>query len=195
MKQLPQFMERLTSRSRLIALFAFVVVALVSVHVVNTPWSLVRLRSISGGPVILDMEFHYNAQHAQELLTAIGPAGRSFYLWRMLGALDIVLPAIFAAFLLVAMSMAFRGVVAKESPLRALQWLPLAALALDYTENVLIASLLLTFPVHHPLVAAIAGWTTSAKTIAYATNVVVCLCALVMRALNAMRRNASRPLP
>jgi hypothetical protein len=147
------------------------------VHQVDMPWSLVHLKQMTGGVSILDERVHYSAQEAQDQLAALGSKGRDFYLRRILAELDLVLPVIFALVLTVAMATAFRGLVAEGSRWRFLQWLPVAAMVLDFTENALIAALLLDYPTTHPALAALAGWTTTAKLLAYLASVVTCLVA------------------
>lgn len=177
MRRFQRFIERHASARRLVVLVALLAMAMLSVHVIDTPWSLVRLRSMTGGLGILDMELHYSGRHAYDLLTALGPGGRSFYLWRMLAALDVVLPVLFAAVLSVGMAVGFRGLIGEQSRIRRLQVLPLIALAADYSENVLIAFLLLRFPVEHSRIAALAGWVTTTKQLAYAASIIVCIAA------------------
>ena len=181
MSRFRQVVER-HATGRLLALLIFILlVAMVSVHVLDTPWSLVHLKRMTGGVSILDAQFHYSARGAHELLTALGPDGRAFYLWRILASLDVLLPALFATVLSVAMAVGFRGLVDERSPWRLVQWLPLTAMLLDYVENALIAKLLVDFPVEHHALAAAAGWTTTAKQLAYVTCVVVCLTAAAAR--------------
>ncbi|MEP6619759.1 MAG: hypothetical protein ABJE47_10595 [bacterium] len=181
MRSIPQAVDRHATGRLLTALVVILIMAMVSVHVLDTPWSLVRLKHMTGGVSILDAQFHYSAQAATDVLTALGPRGRAFYLWRVLAALDVVLPLLFASVLTVAMAISFRGFVDEESPWRLAQLLPVAALLLDYTENGLIAKLLLDFPVEHAALAAAAGWTTTVKHLAYATSVVICLSAVAAR--------------
>ena len=178
MSRFHQAVERCATGRLLGVLALILAVVMMSVQAFDAPWSLVRLKHMTGGVSILDMQFHYSAQGAQDLLTALGPDGRSFYLWRILAALDVVLPALFAAVLTVAMAVSFRGSVDERSPWRLVQWLPLIAALLDYVENVLIATLLVDFPTAHPVIARPRpGWTTTAKQLAYVTSVVVCLTA------------------
>ena len=188
MSRFHQAVERCATGRLLVVLALILAVVMMSVQAFDAPWSLVRLKHMTGGVSILDMQFHYSAQGAQDLLTALGPDGRSFYLWRILAALDVVLPALFAAVLTVAMAVSFRGSVDERSPWRLVQWLPLIAALLDYVENVLIATLLVDFPTAHPAVAAAAGWTTTAKQLAYVTSVVVCLTAAAVRVSGPRRK-------
>ena len=176
-----QMVERRATGRMLVALVLILAVVMVSVQALDVPWSLVRLKHMTGGVSILDMQFHYSARGARDVLTALGPEGRDFYLWRILAALDVLLPALFATVLTAAMAVSFRGVVEQRSAWRFAQWLPLAAMLLDYIENAFIAKLLLDFPREHATLAAVAGWTTTAKQFAYLACVLVCVAAGVAR--------------
>jgi hypothetical protein len=181
MSRFHQMVDRYATGRLLIVLLLIFAVVMVSVQALDVPWSLVHLERMTGGVSILDMQFHYTAQGARDLLTALGPEGRAFYLRRILAELDVVLPALFAVVLSVAMAVSFRGLVGERSAWRLAQWLPLAAALLDYSENVLIAKLILDFPVEHSALAAAAGWTTTAKHLAYVASVAVCLTAAAVR--------------
>lgn len=181
MKPIRHALDRYATSRSLVALIVLLTFAMVSVHILDTPWSLVRLKHMTGGVSILDAQLHYSADGARNLLTALGAHGRTFYLWRVLAALDVLLPALFATVLTVAMAVGFRGLVGERSAWRFAQWLPLGAMLLDYAENGLIATLLLDFPVEHRIVAAAAGWMTTAKQLGYMACVIVCLAAVVVR--------------
>jgi hypothetical protein len=181
MSRFHRMVDRYATARLLVVLLLIFAVVMVSVQALDVPWSLVHLERMTGGVSILDMQFHYSAQGARDLLTALGPDGRSFYLRRILAELDVMLPALFAVVLSVATAVSFRGLVDERSGWRLAQWLPIAAMLLDYAENVLIAKLIFDFPVEHPAVAAAAGWTTTAKQLAYVTSVAVCLGAAAVR--------------
>jgi hypothetical protein len=91
--------RRLAHPRILVALVAAVVLAMLTIHVFATPWSLVRLRALTGGLSILDMEPHYSGAAAYQRLADLGAVGRAFYLRRILLGLDIVLPPLMALML------------------------------------------------------------------------------------------------
>src|SRR4051812_42339413 len=92
-------LERHATTRRLVALLVILAAVMVTVQAIDVPWSLVHLKLMTGGVSILDMQPHYSAHGAYDLLTALGPAGRDFYLWRMIAATDLLLPALFACVL------------------------------------------------------------------------------------------------
>ena len=178
--------RRLARPPILVGLVVTLMLAMVSIHVVDTPWSLVRLRHLTGGLTILDQELHYSSAQAYQRLVSLGEAGRHYYFWRILAGLDVVMPLLMA----LTVSVAIRVLLsARREPTDAHErWvlLPWAGAALDYAENVAIGVLLLAFPSRHPVVAAIAGWITTAKLSAYIASVFVVV-ALTLRRWRAGR--------
>ena len=160
------FARRFATPRAFVVLLVALALAMVSIHVLPTPWSLVRLRAITGGVSILDMEAHYTAAQAHARLLALGEAGRSFYLWRVLGGLDVVLPFLMALTLSTGIQLLVGGRGVSE------RWvlLPWYGAAADYLENLVIGFLLITFPTEHPSVALVAGWITTLKLLLYAMS-------------------------
>ena len=173
--------RRLARPPILLGLVITLVLAMLSIHVVDTPWSLVRFRHVTGGLSILDQEMHYSGAQAYHRLAALGETGRHFYLWRLLAGLDVVIPLLIALTLSVAILLLLsgRGVSSDTQDRWAL--LPWLGAALDYGENVAIGVLLLAFPSPHQVLAGIAGWITTAKLTAYAASVLVVVALGVQR--------------
>ena len=171
---------RISTPRAMVVSIVLVVLALISVHLLDAPWSLIRLREISGKGEILDMRLHYSPPEAYALLDGLGPSGREFYLWRLLGFADVLLPLIFWFFGSIAITLGF--------PSRpALRWFPAAALGFDYLENAAIAGLLVTFPRRHPALAAIAGWLTTTKFVFYGLSLALVLLAATRQAIKRPR--------
>jgi hypothetical protein len=185
MHRLLRLIRVLARWRRLALLVCLLALAMVSIHVAPTPWSLVRLRAVTNGVSILDMEAHYSGADAYRRLVALGETGRRFYLWRILGGLDVVLPVLMALTLSVAIRTALGAGVAGGDRRERWVWIPWMGAAFDYLENVLIAFLLLSFPTSHDNVGAVAGWVTSAKLVAYVVSMIVAVvlgCRAVMSA-------------
>lgn len=160
------FARRFATPRAFVALLVALALAMVSIHILPTPWSLVRLRAITGGVSILDMEAHYTPAQAYARLLALREAGRSFYLWRVLTGLDVVLPFLMA----LTLSAGIQLLVGVRSGGGRWVLLPWYAAAADYLENLLIGFLLVQFPVEHPGVALVAGWVTTLKLLLYAMS-------------------------
>lgn len=182
--------RRLARPRILAALVGAVVLAMLTIHVFATPWSLVRLRALTGGVSILDMEPHYSGSAAYQRLVDLGALGRAFYLHRIFLGLDIVLPPLMALMLSVGIRVALGPRVRAGDPSERLTLIPWVAVALDYTENILIGLMLVSFPARHPYIGALAGWVTTAKQIAYISALPVILGAVWSRR-RALQRNAA----
>ena len=101
------------------------------------------LLKITDGANVLDLEFGYTYERAYDMLTALGPEGRAFYL-KMI-PLDFPVPFTYMLF--------FAGFIALFSkPLkRSLQHLisiPVLAMLFDWTENIGIIAMLNSYPIY-----------------------------------------------
>lgn len=180
-------LTRRLARPRILgALVLLVVLAMLTIHVFPTPWSLVRLRALTSGVNILDMEPHYSGDAAYQRLVDLGAIGRDFYLRRILLGLDVVLPPLMGLLLAVGTRVALGPRVAAGDRREQLTLIPWVAVGLDYTENILIGFMLVTFPARHPYIGALAGWVTTAKQLGYLSGLV----AIGVAAWN--RRRAAR---
>jgi hypothetical protein len=161
-----KILSRLVGKRQFFVALFLLIISMLSIHVLDVPWSLVRLDRIAGGIGILDMQFHYSGKDAYNLLNALGSQGREFYIFKMLCFADIFLPLIMAFFLFIAINLSLRKSVGERTA-DILTMLPLGAMLFDYVENALIAVLLLTFPEKHILLASISGYVTTIKFILY----------------------------
>lgn len=109
------------------------------------PFGLAQLREITGGPTILDMTFTTNPQQVYAVLDALGEAGRTFDLTRIV-PLDLVFPFTYGLFLAIGISWALSRLLPDDSPWFLLNLAPVFAAAADYCENAGVITLLLTYP-------------------------------------------------
>lgn len=93
--------------------------------------------TFAGNDRLLDLRLLYTPAAAQDFLTAIGAEGRARYLWLLL-SFDLVYPAMYALWLSLALVMAGGG-------RSRWIWMPLAAAACDWYENLGIVVLLVTY--------------------------------------------------
>jgi hypothetical protein len=170
------------------SLGVFGVAALSLVFIVNVAdftWTLPGFKHRTHGVGILDMEWHYSADRAYDILSAQGEAGRAGY-WRMLWTVDIAIPLLVSLWLAIAAALALRRLGA---PARGGTWLvllPLMAGFSDYVENGAITALLTYYPQRLDALATAAGYVTSLKHTLYAL-------ALVSTALIGLRALVQRP--
>lgn len=108
--------------------------------------TLAHLQDVSGGMPVFDMRpTGYDMEDAQNLLAALGPAGRQYYLWRQI-PLDLVYPALFGfSFFLLAIWLGVK-LQAFQRSLTVCAYIAVAAAVFDYVENFLIILILRDFP-------------------------------------------------
>jgi hypothetical protein len=156
------------------------------------PLGVARLRDMTDGVGILDLERGYSPERAYEILTAQGETGRAFYLGSII-PLDFLFPLTYTLFYLTANTFILQRLFADSSPLRKLSLLPLVAGLADYVENIFILVLLLGYPTRRDFVAILANTLTVTKglfMVASMLLLVVGLLALLIKALVArVRRN------
>jgi hypothetical protein len=111
----------------------------------SKPFGIAQLQEITGGATILDMTFTTTPQQVYSVLNALGEAGRTFDLTRIV-PLDLVFPFTYALFLSIAISWALTRWLPDDSPWIGLNLVPVIAGTADYCENAGIITLLLTYP-------------------------------------------------
>ncbi len=135
------FVERwATGRNILILLGLFLLFTLVVFPLLNS-----RLTQLSNGISLIDNEFSYTPEKAFQMITAYGSEGRSLYIAMTLTA-DLVYPIIYGLLFLLAMIYFFRSTFAPDSVVQGVIYIPLAAMAADYLENICLVILLAAFP-------------------------------------------------
>ena len=129
----------------------------------DVPFGLSKIKPYAGNTSILDVETYYTAAQAYQRLDLFGEGGRAAYQKILMG--DLIYPALLGIFLSVTISLVLRRVLPARSRWHNLNLLPIANLALDYLENILLIILLATFPTHLDGLAMLAGWATLTKHI------------------------------
>lgn len=119
---------------------------LLSAFLINTrPFGLGKLKEITGGAGIPDMEFFYTPASLSSILDALGPAGREFYLTRII-PLDMVFPLFYSLFFLIVLFRLMGALGILNTGVVYLLTLPVLAGSADYAENFCFLSLLLKYP-------------------------------------------------
>ncbi len=129
-----------TGRNILILLGLFLIFTLVIFPLLTS-----RLTQLSNGVNLVDNEFSYTPEKVFQMVTSYGPEGRPLYIAITLTA-DLVYPAIYGLLLVLSMIFFYRSSFARDSIFQAWVYIPLAAVAADYLENVCVVILLATFP-------------------------------------------------
>ncbi len=136
---------------------------LLSAFLINTrPFGLAQLKDITGGAGIPDMEIFYTPAALTAILDALGPAGREFYLTRII-PLDMVFPLLYSLFFLIVLFRLMGGLGLLKTRATYLLILPVLAGSVDYSENVCFLTILLNYPEPMTGVAALASLFTLVK--------------------------------
>lgn len=109
-----------------------------------------------------DMSFVYSAEDLFGWAEAYGAEGREAYV-RARWSFDLVWPVVYGFFLVTAISWVGRRAYRAESRANLMNLLPVAAVLLDYTENVLASVVVLRYPNESLVAATLASPVTIAK--------------------------------
>ncbi len=104
-----------------------------------------RLTQLSNGVNLIDNEFSYTPEKVFQMVTSYGPQGRPLYVTITLTA-DLVYPLIYGSLMMLAMTFFYRSSFARDSIFQSWVYVPLAAMAADYLENICLVILLATYP-------------------------------------------------
>lgn len=157
----------------------FLLLFIISMRVINgKPYGLAQLGAITGGVSIPDMEMTgYSPQHAYDILTAQGEAGRAFYL-HFIVPQDFPFPLFYALFYATTLTYLAQRLFPNNPRLQQIGLLGLCAGLADWAENLCLLSLLLSYPQRLDAVATIASVFTIIKATLIILNMVVILAGL-----------------
>ena len=164
LQQLSHRLAQFSSRKSFFLLLAAYAIYMPVFFFADVPFGLSRIKPYAQGTNILDVELFYTAEQAYQRLALFGEQGRAVYFNILMG--DLLYPALLGGLLSVSITLLFRRLNFSGAFWPYLGLLPLANMALDYTEDALLVSLLLNYPGQLPLAAAAAGVITLAKNIA-----------------------------
>ncbi len=153
------------------------------------PFGIAELKSITGGVGILDMEVFYTPEQAYTFLAAMGEAGRSFELTRII-PLDLLVPLFYALFLSTLITWILHLWLPAESGWHRLNVIPVIGALFDYLENLGIMAMLLAWPVEMYSVAQI---TMAATLLKFGFSVlagIILLVAIAGWMVEALRKNS-----
>jgi hypothetical protein len=126
---------------------------LVTAFLVNgRPFGIARLKEMTGGVGILDMEILYTPQQAYSLLSAMGEAGREFDLTHIV-PLDFLVPLFYSLTFSLLITWLLHRWLPEGSTWHRLNVIPLAGGFCDYLENLGVIAMLLAWPAQIPDIA------------------------------------------
>ncbi len=117
--------------------------------------------SLSGGLFPLDMRLAYTIDEVVQLFTALDVQGRQLY--SLIQIADTVFPIALALTLIFILVMVTQRLFDPTNRIHVIIFVPLCGAIADYTENTLIATQLLSYPVLSNLIITIASVITTIK--------------------------------
>ncbi|MGY5852294.1 MAG: hypothetical protein RTU92_01865 [Candidatus Thorarchaeota archaeon] len=155
MKLTDRLIQRATGKNMLI----FLIISVVTIMIMSL--AIVPIMDAESGNLSsLDTRFFYTYDDVTELLTALGPTGRLYYLYQKI--VDSFFPIGYGIGLTLAL-----GYLWKRNELKT-SWsfiilLPVIGAVFDYTENILITTQLVSFPVISEVIVNLAVIATILK--------------------------------
>jgi len=126
------------------------------------PSQSAQVESYSGGAGSPDTTFIYSPADLNRMAEVYGAEGRQAYV-RARFTFDLAFPLIYTLFLASAISWLLGQTLPEGSLWRRLNLLPLAAMLLDFMENICAAHVMAAYPAAQPLASALASAATPLK--------------------------------
>ncbi len=162
------------------AIAAFFLFMIMSILINNSPYGLAKLKQITDGHSILDMELKgYSVEKAYEILDNLGEEGRAFHL-RTIAPLDFPFPLAYGMFYFITLTLIAKSLLKKMPKPWLLGCTGLLAALFDWLENIMIISLLKHYPDKLINVAKTASVFTQLKSFFILTSMGLILLGLVM---------------
>ena len=152
-------MKKANWKSFLLCLFVFFIFY---VLISGKPFGVSKLKEITGGVGILDLERTYTSEYAYKLLNKLGRTGRKIYLNRIL-PLDFIFPLVYVTFLSITIGFIYKNLLPRNHYLQRLNIIPMVLGLFDYVENILIMRMLIKYPVKNFRIASFASIMTTSK--------------------------------
>jgi|AutmiccommuBRH23_1029490.scaffolds.fasta_scaffold00062_28 hypothetical protein len=119
---------------------------------------------ITGAGSSPDTSFYYTSSELYQMAEDFGLEGRLYYLDSRI-SFDIIWPLVYTLFLINAISWILDKTIIEGSRLRLLNLAPLAAILLDFLENISNMVVMFRYPLQTDILASLAGILTALKWI------------------------------
>jgi len=134
------------------------------IYVLMLSYTIPSVEKYANGMKLFDLSpGGYSYEYANELLENLGDSGRDLYLYNQL-PLDFLYPGLFAISCSLLLSWLFLKTKTSSSRLFYLCLVPVAAGVFDYIENILIVSLITSYPEISLGLVGISSFVTIAKS-------------------------------
>ena len=135
--------QKLSNRNGILILLILFLTSMVLIN--GSLIGVEKLREISDGVGILDLERSYTPDQGYEILKGLGEEGRAFYR-NVIIPQDFVFPILYALFLASSSNMLYKGILKRQSTLQIITFIPIVIACSDFIENVLILNILNAYP-------------------------------------------------
>jgi len=122
-----------------------------------------KLKSITGGAGILDLEFGYSVDKAYNILESQGTEGRQLY--KVMLYVDFAFPFVYMMFGVLTIGYLLKINKIKNNAVHYLIFAPVLAMLCDWTENIFILRMIGKFPEKMVVIAQLASTFTIMKFI------------------------------
>lgn len=140
------FIEKLEAKTNLVYIFISLLILIVALNIINgEDVGVSKLKQITNGVGILDMEPGYSIEKAYSILDSQGTEGRYYYLKRII-PMDFVFPLIYMAFYCSIILFLLKLIHPRNELLHLLAFVPVLNTFFDYLENITIIRLLVRYP-------------------------------------------------
>lgn len=186
MRRLIHILQKNSSGKLVLVLFLLTM----TIYSLMIVYSIPAVISLAPDLVLFDLSpAGYSYQNAMELLSALGPEGRSIYLTRQL-PLDFIYPGLFAITYSLLLTWLFLKSKETKSKIFYFTLVPILAGLCDYIENVFIIVMINSFPELSSNIVGIASLFTIMKSIFTSIFFILILLAIFMYFKN--RRDAHK---
>jgi hypothetical protein len=162
-------LQRFTTRRYILPLFVLLVIVLAFMEV--SPIGSARLKALSGGTGMLDMEFGYSPAQVYGFLDRIGDAGQQIY--KVLLGLDYLFAVVFMLLQALLITNLLQRAGINHSGLQLLNLLPFVRSALDALENCFLLAILFQYPAQFPALVAASSALTISKLVVHRMIIVL----------------------
>lgn len=172
--------EELIAKSSLISMVAFLGIFLVAFSIINgNAFGVAKLKQLTGGIGIIDMEPGYTVDKAYNILESQGAEGRAYYLKRII-PMDFIFPLTYMLFYASALLYLQKLFHPQNTIVQYAVIVPLLAAVCDYSENLAIIRMLLNYPQRLVMTARIANFFTVSKLLFIGISVVSIIMILIV---------------
>jgi hypothetical protein len=158
-------LKNLESKSKLLIVVIFLIVLVIMLNIINGDIvGVEKLKQITNGIGILDLEQGYSVEKAYKILDMQGDKGRAYYLTRIL-PMDFIFPLTYMLFYCAAILFLLKQVNPQNRMIHYLALAPVLQALCDYLENIAIIKMLIEYPDRIILTAKAANVFTISKLI------------------------------